>query len=93
MLFNDFVLEDQYYKASAIPSVFSENVYEFLNPTGRYCINTSLRQFVGLDLVSVGSLHWLVDEVKFKLTWRNSPIYRPTYFIFEYIGVINMFLI
>lgn len=69
MLFNDFVLGNQYYKAPAISSVFSENLYEFLNPTGRYCIDTSQRQLVGLHLVSVGSLHLLVDEVKFKLTW------------------------
>lgn len=69
MLFNDFVMEDQYYKAPAISSMFSENVYEFLNPTDRYCINTSPRQFVSLHLVSLGSLHLLVDEVKFKLTW------------------------
>lgn len=64
MLFDHFVLGDQYYKAPAISSLFSENLYEFLNPTDRYCINTPLRQFVGLHLVSVGSLHLLVDEVK-----------------------------
>lgn len=91
MLFNDFVLRDQYYRAPAISSVFSENLYELLNPTDRNCIDTSQRQFVGLHLVSVGSLHLLVDEVKFKLM-INSPINWPTYFIFEYIGVINMFL-
>lgn len=51
MFFNDFVLRDQYYKAPAISSVFSEDFYEFLNPTDRYCINTLLRQLISLHLV------------------------------------------